>query len=845
MKGGRSFCVVSLENGSLKKGLLVVVIVLLTLSVAYPPQAYAATQPATGVPYQLSVGIIPPRLPADGGTYPAVVVSLEDSGGRPSVALTNISVYLSSSSANVAKVESAMVIPQGALYATANLTTTVTPGTSTITASSGGLQTASTQVTTATPSGFPYSLRVFLAPDTVISESSYKGLLIVELLDQLGLPARAGSGALVQLTSSDARVANVSQDSLLIQPGEIYATGSFRTSFVPGTAYITASLTGLLSGGANVHVVGATALKLSISAQPASIALTQTGRVVVWLTDASGNPARATKAVTASVVSSNLTAATVSPSCTRSMPANSPLCVETITIKAGEIYGYGSFYPQSLSKGVTLSASYPNLVSSSTTVTVKQSTYVGSRPNSGSLELSIAPGPVLSDHGSYASVFVYLQNSAGLPGVANDNINVLLSSSVSSIGSVPSSVVIPSGMSWAVCNFSATYASGNTSITAASSNFLPAVAVLNTYGPVPVYISLKLLSGTLPTGGSGYQVLQVALASDSAGDPAVAATDTAIQLSSSKSQVLSVNGTVTIPAGNISTLTTLETTSLPGIANITAFATGLSPAVITVPTQIPAPSSVATYVSPENSLLSGVSPEPILVVQLQGSNGNPARAGADTLAIVTSSNATFLKTPIPVVIPKGEDYVETKLNVLTSGSATLTTVSSGLAASMVNMNVAGLALTVGVSETPASGTILSGSTATLQLTVTMEGTRMPGVKVSWNSTTGSVGPNFTVTNGNGITSTVFTSPQTNTQKVAVVRAALSSPIIGTTGAKFYVVYSPQPTNPPPTLRDKFLTLLTYVLPLVAAYIVLVVFVTIRTRRRRAREALEAGFQTLS
>ena len=815
-------------NASLKKGLLASVIILVMLSVAFEPQAYAATQPVAGTPIQLSVNVIPLRLPADGGTYRAVVVSLEDGAGHPSVALTNITVYLSSSSENVAMVENPIVIYQGDLYATANLTTTVTPGTATITASSAGLQTASQQVRTETPSGFPYSLKVYLAPETVISGSGYRGLIIVELLDQLGLPARAGNDTVVQLSSSDTSVANVTQKSLVIHLGDILTSGNYTTAYIPGRATVTAVASGLHTGADTVTVTGSSPLFLKVFAQPATIGLESTGRLSLGLTDSSGDPTRAPAALEVQITSSNLTVATAPPQVT--IPAGSSFALTNYTTTA--VPGTAS---------LTFSASGLN---SGNPIQVRS---VGGVYAPEKLEVLVGPTSVLADGEGYSAVAVSLVDLHGNPAVAPEcrgctGIAVGLTSSDTQVGSIPPSVTIQPGSDFAAVPFTTTYLAGTTTITAFANGLQTNQQSISTFGPVPAQLKLQVVPGTLPANGNSYGALEVLL-EDSSGAPAVAASGIVVQLLSSESSIVSVDSSVTIPAGSVFVVANLQTTLLPGLANITAFATGLTPSLIGVQTRIPAPSSVAAYITPANSLLSGVGPQPILVVQLQDSGGNPAEAGANTLVLVTASNSTLLRSPFALTIPKGEDYVATGLDVLSSGSVTITTVSPGLVASAVSMGVVRLAPTVSLA--PPYKTIFAESTLTVQVTVTMEGAPVPGVHVSWNSSTGSVSPNFTVTNGEGVASTVFLPPPGNLPGYANVRASLSSPDFGTAGALSSITYTMTPVKHPPTLADTIFSYLIYAIPVLAAVIAVEAYLTIRRRRRRAREELEAGFQTLS
>ena len=142
-------------------------------------------------PTAISLSPIPSKLPADNNTYPAVVVSVVDAAGQPTVALADINVSITSSSENVGKITPNVVIPAGETYAIANFTTTHTAGVTTITATTTGLTTASTLVTTVVAVGYPTHLVITAVPDTVPASSASTAHLILELEDDVGLPAKA------------------------------------------------------------------------------------------------------------------------------------------------------------------------------------------------------------------------------------------------------------------------------------------------------------------------------------------------------------------------------------------------------------------------------------------------------------------------------------------------------------------------------------------------------------------------------------------------------------------------------------------------------------------------------
>ena len=236
------------------RGAVLVAVISLLLASQAIPLSVAATSNVPSQAVGLVLTIIPPKLPADSGTYSAVVVSLVDSNGLPSAALSDLTVFLTSSQTNIASVPSTVMIPAGSEYVVANAVTTPTPGSTTITASSHGLESTFATLTTATPSGFPSILKVFVSPSSLLKRAD-TGTVRVELVDSAGFPSKAIVSVTAHLSSSNASIASLSQNSLTINPGEIYATGTFDTSVNSGQAVITASSTGYGSGGAIVTVV--------------------------------------------------------------------------------------------------------------------------------------------------------------------------------------------------------------------------------------------------------------------------------------------------------------------------------------------------------------------------------------------------------------------------------------------------------------------------------------------------------------------------------------------------------------------------------------------------------------
>ena len=602
---------------------LAVVAALLLFTVQLLP-ASAATSGVPGPATSVVLTIIPPKLPADGGIYPAVVISLADSANLPTVALENVTVFLASSQTNIASVPDSVTIYAGQEYAIANVTTTSTPGSASITAHAEGLNSPTpSNLATVKPSGYPSKLLVFTSPSTFLPRRD-TGVVRVEVVDDAGLPSKAITSIAVALTSSNASIASLAQTSLTLPAGNIFVDGSFTTTD-SGSAVITATSGGYSSGAALVTV-------------------------------------------------------------------NKPGACQ------------GSCQPSELS------------------------------------------------------------------------LNVI--------------------------------ASGST--------------------------------GTLPSDGSVYKVLEVGLQTSS-GTPATSSSDTVVQLTSDNPDVVSVPTLVSIPAGSISTLTTVATSALAGVVNVTATAAGLVPTSVPVQTVIPAPSKLQTYVAPPSSAFSASGDYPILVVQLQDSSGNPARARQDTTIIVTSSNSSLLSSFVTLGIPKESDYVFSYLHTKGVGKSVLTATSQDLASSQSNLVSVSSPLVVSLDLTNAPlGFIYENQTATWQFSVSLEGQPVQGLNVSWATTGGQLSPISGITGTSGSTSTVFIPGTYGSYNIS---ASAVSPQTGIISQVKTLLVAQVPPKPSPSLAEQILGFWYYFVAAAAVVVVAVVYL-FRMRRKKQRAEIEAGFEVV-
>jgi len=767
--------------------------------VASVPASTATVATGSLIPNALSLSTVPSKLPADNNTYPAVVVSVVDSNGRPTVAKSDIQVSLTSSQESVGTISAEVDIPAGGTYVIANFTTTHTAGATTITATTTGLKTASATVTTVVAVGYPTHLVMTAIPSTVPARSANVGNLILELEDDSGLPAKAIADVPISLYSSNTNVVNLTAPAAVMKQGAYLDEVNYTSGFVPGTATITASASGFASGQATISVLGSPPLALKLLAQPSTMpactgnVTSCTGRLVVALTDLDGNPTRATRNIEVQIRSADLAIVNAS---------------ETTTIEEGNISATATFTvavdnvptPPGLDQ-VTITASSPGLQSAFASINIQDPVLI-SRPFCTSqaspicqLNILAGPSPVLADHRSYSSVVVSLwATSPG--GEAGPAINatgateVTLTSSVTGVGNFTRiSFSIPPGQNWASVTFTSTFQVGQTMLTASAQNILPVQTALATYGPIPAQVVLSPISAQLPADGAQHTALELAL-EDAFGSPAVAPFDVPVSLSSSSNDIISVSNAV-IPSGQTYAVLNVTAGILQGHANVTAlvssFTSGYVSSSVELSTVIPAPSALVAVAPDANNVMltagTGNAPPP-MAIQLTDSGLNPARARAPMNITITSSNSTVIPTVQNAIIQIGQDYTTIPLSARVAGQTTLTLSSPGLKVASLPMTFLAYPSVETLTGGPAK--IFTNQSSILVATVSLDGQPEAGAPVSWSAPSGGfiIATSHT-TNSTTISATSFVAAQTSTstRKSTTTTALATLPIANDTTDK--------------------------------------------------------------
>lgn len=223
-------------------------------------------------PYETTVYGFPSLLPADGKTYTAVMVQLQDSTGLPARAPNDVQISLFSSNSTVGSVSPSIIILQGQTFAIANFTSTITPGITSITALGHGYASTQAKFTT-TAISLPNQLRIFEGPPQVLADNNVYRQIAVELIDSTGIdPASAilPSNTTVTIASSDNTIATT-DNNITIQAGSTYALCNLYTTYRAGTLTITAATNGLDIDQQTLTTVGYTPSKLVVFGAPSNL----------------------------------------------------------------------------------------------------------------------------------------------------------------------------------------------------------------------------------------------------------------------------------------------------------------------------------------------------------------------------------------------------------------------------------------------------------------------------------------------------------------------------------------------------------------------------------------------
>lgn len=289
-------------------------------------------------PYTVAVYGFPSNLPADGQTYQAVMVQLQDSTGSPAKAPNGGSkVALSCSNTTVGEVTSTVTILPGETYALANFTTTLDSGEAVITPVASDYTSKSTKIETAVPDLVSNELLIFTGPSKVLADNIAYRQIAVQLSNENGSLCLAQNDIVVTIASNDQSIGTTEQQ-IVIPRGHNYALATFTTTYKAGSAVLTAAATGYLPASQPIITTGYTASQLAVYCAP-SVLPSDNGayqNVQVQLQDTQGRPAKAPSDLSVSLFSSEPSFAVVAPNVQIPMGQTCTAGSLTVTKTAGK-----------------------------------------------------------------------------------------------------------------------------------------------------------------------------------------------------------------------------------------------------------------------------------------------------------------------------------------------------------------------------------------------------------------------------------------------------------------------------------------------------------------------------
>jgi hypothetical protein len=408
-------------------------------------------------PLKLSLTAGPTSVLADNSTYHCIFVQLQDALGQPVRALQDTIISLSSSQTNIGVVDSSVTIPKGETYASANFSTTFSPGTTTISATATGYATVQAPVNTIGP--IPSTVAAYGVPSTLPADGNTYSAILLQLQDSSGNPARAPHGGVnVTLLSSDTSVGTVSSNTIIVE-GQTYAVANFTATTKAQTAGAleTATITALAPGYTPNQVMITTTpisinpSQLKIFTGPAKLPADKNSytQIAVELQNAVGYVAISQEDAAVTMVSNDESICRIDPII---IPKTQPYALATLntTYRAGS---------------ATITAVATDLQWDHQGI----STF-GFIPSK--LVVYSLPANMPADNKTYPTIQVQLQDAQGRPAKdPQSDVCVNLFSSQPFVGVVSPVLTIPFGETEATGNLTLTNAPGTTTITAQTSGY--------------------------------------------------------------------------------------------------------------------------------------------------------------------------------------------------------------------------------------------------------------------------------------------------------------------------------------------------------------------------------------
>ena len=680
--------------------------------------------------FKLLVTPRPPVLPADNGTYSALVLEFVNvTSGLPSIPTKNIGIELSSSNASVGNVSSSIVFPAGQVSFTVNFTTTCCAGTTVITALSNntmasvaGQATVQTQVAASQP----YKLAVYMSPKSLPAVSDLTSAVVVQVQGPYGNPVKLAKNVNVALSSSNLTVGST-PTFLTIPSGASFANSTFTATNTNGNTTITAHADGLQPAYAQMQTFAAvSATTLSVQAAPTSVIADSEAYnavIVIQLTDSAGTPT-----VASSPVLLNITLT----SCT------GKLTTEKATIPAGESYVRIGFDSEIIAGSALIVASSPGY--NTGTANLRLVT-----PAATNLKLYVAPNVILAGSQTFANLIaVQLQDSQGHPAKTYRNIFVELGTSSTLTGAVYPSLTINAGQTFGLVNFTTTSSPGAINVTAIASDLVSNSLLFNST-LLPINSAVNDSNTFVPLHGS----LLFNLNLTSEGVPVPSATVTwsapggegSFQTRTTTTNALGETSGVYLPGNVLGAITLTVQVSKFGysVPNIELSANVYDPSMVA--TLKSSPSLIPTSSTSNLTLLVTSGGSPLVNATVEWSASNGTVFNAQTL---TNSNGS-VEAEYQARSIASSDQIQAKI------------MKAGYDTFLANDSVSVFVPTFTVQNALNPSSVQAGHNFSVSLQVVALGEPASGASLSWKASFAKVLSSDLTTNASGYANATFTA----------------------------------------------------------------------------------------
>lgn len=579
---------------------------------------------------------------------------------------------------------------------------------------------------------YPVKLAVQSTPPILSINGPHTGYFTAELINNNGLPATAKNDILVNLDTTDSRIAALADTHLLIKAGEYYGIEKFEGTQI-GTTQIFASADSLQSSSATVTVnqTGSPVIHMYVYPKKINNYQSSTSYAIAQLTDASGNltPAKEDIVIPVNINDPNAVLTNSSP-IIQNVEANAP-----IIIKKGSYWGYTNI---AVSAGVN--GTY-NILSSTPNGYVNSgpsqiTTFTAKFYDDKSARLDLLP--ILATGKDELIGVLHLEDKNGNPIIASHDMQIEIDSSDANSLAVDNVMLnkgsgvapvfakvgttIPISISLHVVTYNDQTVSPVISLPASNSlrvqSLVPKI-LSNTNFPVAVYQTDSTGIPVYFTNDSALEVIpnnyfSIKQATVHKGDPIILADSNSLKVGTSTVHILSDNNQTSITLQSFSNL----------------------------PSQV-----VLDYPNP---ILMNM--QNALVAQILDLSGKPVFAQKNITLKLISSNKDVLTLPENVTIAKGQYYVPLDITPNSTGTSQVSVFANDMPLSTYKITVDSFSPTLSLT---APRSALPGESLIANVTAQDHGYPLKNMKIHWKTSGAIIQSSDTITNQNGTANIVL------------------------------------------------------------------------------------------